>query len=102
MWSAFEVPICCVCGCGASPEFLIELHQPTTLTLRFTITNLWNGHTERTSAKTVTPNSLLAEELDVSMPGMDGNVELNFSSFVDEGTKTETPWTGSGTISGKL
>ena len=68
---------------GASPEFLVELHQQTTLTLSFTTMKLCNGHTDQTAAKTVTPKSLLAQELDACMPGMDGDAQLNFSSLVD-------------------
>jgi hypothetical protein len=32
----------------------------------------------------LTPHSLLAQELDACMPGMDGDAQLNFSSLVDE------------------
>ena len=44
----------------------------------------------------MTPNSKLFQELDVNMSGMDGDVELNFSSLVDEGTRTGTMRTGPG------
>jgi hypothetical protein len=37
---------------GASPEFLVELHQQITLTLSFTTMKLCNGHTDQTAAKT--------------------------------------------------
>jgi hypothetical protein len=87
---------------GATPEFLLELHQQNALTLNFATMKLCNGHTEQTADKKVTPNSTLFQELDVNVPGMDGHVELNFSFLVDEGTKTGTIRTGPGTVCGTL
>jgi hypothetical protein len=81
---------------GATPEFLLELHQQNALTLSFATMKLCNGHTDQTTAKKVTPTSKLYRELDVNMSGMDGDVELNFSSLVDEGTRTGTMRTGPG------
>ena len=78
----------------STPEFLLEVHQQNTLTLSFTTMNLCKGHTDQTSAKEVTPNSKLFHELDVNVSVLTGDVELNFSSLVDEGTKTDTIRTG--------
>ena len=57
-----------------------------------------NDHTVQTADKKVTPNSKLFQELDVNVPGLAGDVELNFSSLVDEGKKTGTIRTGPGSI----
>ena len=85
---------------GATPEFLLELHQQNTLTLNFPTMKLYNGHTVQTTDKKVTPNSKLFQVVDMS--DMDGDVDLNFSSLVDEGTKTVTMWTVPGVIYGTL
>ena len=68
------------------------------------------GHVNRTSQqctvqttdKKVTPKSKLFQELDINMSGMDDDVELSFSSLVDEGTKTDTMGTVPGSICGTL
>ena len=87
---------------GATAELLMELPQQTALTPSFTTMKLCNGHTQETGVRTVKPNSRLAQELDVCMPGMEGDVDLNFSSLVEDGTKTGTLRTGHDAISGKL
>jgi hypothetical protein len=87
---------------GATPELLIELHQQTALTLSFATVQLQNGHTEATAGNMVTPASCLAREVDISMPGMEGTVDLNFASLVDDESKKGTLRTGPGSIFGEM